>query len=76
MANNALKHPLYFQYVYITYLDDGLEYQRVHKVFYVDSVCVRLRSITIVDGKEVEGENFWIPWSAIRSLRAVNNGHS
>ena len=65
------RHPLQFCYVRIAYLDHDGEWEQDCKVWYLDDKMVRVRPITMDDGIEVEGDNLWIPWSAICYIREL-----
>ena len=65
--------PLKFAYVKVLWTGADFETKETYKIFHVDPVKIRIRSIVVVDGKEVEGDNLWAPWSSIDALREVGN---
>jgi hypothetical protein len=66
--------PLKFAYVNVWWAEGHTLDTKVYKVFHVDDTKVRMRQITFADGKEVEGDNLWVPWGSINLLREIPNG--
>jgi len=69
-----LRDPLQFAYVKITMQGEDFPLTPIFKVFYVDDHKIRVRSVILENGKEVEGANRWVPWMAIDNMIEVEWG--
>ena len=82
MSVGKTRDPLQFAYIELSLLDEDGPRSGIYKVFYVDDIKIRVRAITLGrtvhgdlaknGGGEYEGDNVWIPWSAIRTLTEVD----